>query len=112
MSKTLDCIVEEMKKHHAENLYILDFRGVSSCYDYFVIATASNPRLAWALSDYIEEKLSEMNIPIRSKEGNQASRWILIDCYEVIVHVFLEEERELYQLEKLWGDLPCVRVEL
>lgn len=112
MSRTLKCIVEEMKKHHAEDIRILDFRNVSSCYDYFVIATASNPRLAWALSDYIEEKCSELNIPIRSKEGNQESRWILIDCYEVVVHVFLNEERELYQLEKLWGDLPEVRVEI
>lgn len=112
MSEMLNCIVEEMRKHHAKDIRILDFHHVSSYYDYFVIATASNLRLAWALSDYIEEKLLENGFSIRSKEGNNQSSWILIDCYEVVVHVFIEEERELYQLEKLWGDLPEVRVEL
>lgn len=112
MSELLEILVKTMDKHHAQQIQVLDFHGVSSSYDYFVIATASNSRLAWAMVDYIEEELKLHGLTVRSIEGNPQSRWILVDCYDVVVHLFVNEEREVYQLDKLWGDLPQVKVEL
>ena len=106
----LETIVRVMDKHHAERIKVLDFQGISSSYDYFVIASASNSRLAWAMVDYLEEELEAYGYTIRSTEGNNQSRWILIDCYDVVIHLFVNEEREVYQLDKLWGDLPEVKM--
>ena len=111
MSNALKLIVSTIEQHHGEKIRILDFRHHSASYDYFVIATASNQRLAWAMIDYVEEALEENGIAIRSCEGQADSRWILLDCYDVVVHVFVGEEREVYQLDQLWGDLPEVRIE-
>lgn len=112
MSNLLQLIVKEMDKHHATEIKVIDFRGHCANYDYFVIATAANSRLAWAMVDYVEEELEKHDLAIRSIEGDANSRWILLDCYDVIVHLFVGEEREVYQLDKLWGDLPVIQVEL
>ncbi len=111
MSNALKLIVDTIEQHHGEAIRVLDFRSQSASYDYFVIVTASNSRLAWAMVDYLEEVLSQHSVPLRSCEGQADSRWILLDCYDVIVHIFIGEERAVYQLDQLWGDLPEVRIE-
>lgn len=111
MSNLLQLIVQEMDKHHATNIQALDFRNYSANYDYFVIGSAQNNRLAWALIEYLKEALDRNGFFVRSVEGDANSRWILMDCFDVVVHLFVAEEREVYQLDKLWGDLPHVLVE-
>ncbi len=108
MSDLLKLIVKELDVHHATAIKALDFRAISADYDYFVIASTSNVRLAWSLIDYLEEALANAGYTIRKVEGDKQSTWILIDCYEVIIHLFNESDRTLYALDKLWGDQPVV----
>lgn len=106
MSDLLKNIVKVMDDKQAENIIVLDFRNVNPFCDYFVIGSASNHRMAKSIVDAVEDKVLEDGFKIRAIEGNAESPWQLIDCNEVVVHVFVGEERNVYQLEKLWGDLP------
>ena len=112
MSELLNVIVQTLDKHHGYDLEVLDFTGISPLYDYCVIATVSNQRLAHAILMYVEEEVEKHGYRIRSKEGNSLSRWILLDCFDVVVHVFVSEERDAVQLERLWNDLPRVEVRI
>ena len=69
--------------------------------DYFLLRTAANSRQAKAIADYLLEENEQK--PLRM-EGYQEGRWILLDYGALIVHIFQEEEREYYNLERLWGD--------
>ena len=89
----------------ATDIKIIEIKELSSLGDYFVLASASNTSLTKALSDEIEEKLSkEDKLEPKRIEGYQSASWILLDYYDVIVHIFYEETRNLYSLEKLWAD--------
>ena len=92
----------------AEEISILDLRGISSITDYFVICSASSSRQAKAIADGIMEKLSSRGIRSGHKEGYQEALWILLDYGGVIAHIFSPETRSFYGLERLWGDAPQV----
>ena len=87
-----------------EAIVVLDIREVSIISEYFIIASANNSNQLKAITDHVQEKLSEQGIRTRHIEGVQSARWILIDFGSIIVHLFCKEEREYYRLEKLWGD--------
>ncbi|MEM9016774.1 MAG: ribosome silencing factor [Verrucomicrobiota bacterium] len=95
----------------AEDILVLDLRGLSSLADYFVICTATSlPHLKAVGRDVrmkTEEKIGEAP---RSSEGDASSLWLVIDYVDVVVHIFHEEKRDIYRLEELWSDAP--RVEL
>lgn len=110
MSELLKLIVKTLYDHHASRIEVLDFQSASPLFDYSVIASVSNQRLAHAVLMYVEEEVEKHGYPIRRMEGSQQSRWFLLDCYEVVVHIFVGEERDVYQLEKLWNDLPRIEV--
>lgn len=74
--------------------------------DFFVICTADAEIHAAAVADFIVEQLREKGITIRHVEGRGTSGWVVIDCIQVIIHIFLEKIREFYSLERLWGDAP------
>ena len=92
-------------------MLVLDLRGLCHFTDYFVICHGASSRQALAIADGIEERLFEEG---RRKpkhiEGRRVADWILMDFIDIVVHVFVEEKREFYSLERLWGDAP--RVEL
>ncbi|MFV0380243.1 MAG: ribosome silencing factor [Anaerorhabdus sp.] len=102
-------IYDVMDEKQASNIVMIDFRLESSFYDYFIIASAKNHRMAISIIEAIEAKIKELGKDVRTIEGDKNSPWQLIDCYEVIVHIFLDDERELYNLENLWSDLPRVK---
>lgn len=94
----------------AENIVILDVRQVSSVTDYFVIAAgASEPHLR-AIVDEIADRLREDH-QLRPKaiDGTLRAAWVVLDYFDVIVHVMRHDMREHYDLESLWGDAPRVR---
>lgn len=86
------------------DLLVLNLSEISSFADYFVICSASSDRQAQAIADAIEERLRAAGRRPISVEGYAASRWILLDYGDVLFHVFLEEARRFYALERLWGD--------
>lgn len=97
-------LVNVIDKHNGENIVVLDMREVSPLMDFMIITHVSNPRLLGALANYTKEFFDKKNIEYRPIEGDSTSRWLLIDGYEVVVHFFLEDERDVYQLDKLWKD--------
>lgn len=90
----------------AEDIIILDLRKLSSVADFFVIATATADTQLRAVSDRIEEGLTEQGEDAWHREGYENGQWIVLDYVDVVCHLFLKEKRDFYQLERLWGDAP------
>jgi ribosome-associated protein len=86
---------------------VLDLRGLSDVTDYFLICHGSSDRQVLAIVGSIEERLSRnMNLRAVHIEGRRRAEWILMDYIDFVIHVFIEEKREFYRLERLWGDAP------
>lgn len=96
-------MVEEKK---AEEVLVLDLRGVSSMTDYFLICHGSSDRLVQAISDHLLEMMKEKGVRALGVEGYTEGRWILLDFGDLVIHVFFEETRRFYDLERLWGHAP------
>ncbi len=88
------------------DIKILDLRGISSVTDFFVIASGEATMHVNAIGASISEELSREGSHPSVKEGMQSGRWVLLDYFDVVAHIFLEPVREFYSLEKLWGDAP------
>ncbi len=88
----------------AKDVKILDIRSISTVADYFVICSGSSTTQVRAIADYVEEKLSGQGLKLHHMEGYENGRWILLDFVDLVVHVFQGEERDFYNLERLWGD--------
>jgi ribosome-associated protein len=93
-----------------ENIVILDVREVSSVTDYFVIASGTSEPHLRAIVDEITEKLKQdYNLRPNAVDGTFQTAWIVLDYFDVIVHIMRADVRERYDLETLWGDAPRVR---
>jgi ribosome-associated protein len=86
------------------DIKVIDIHGVSVIADYFVIASASNQNQVQAMVDNVEETLGRAGYEPKQIEGNRSSTWILMDYGDLIVHVFDEENRLFYDLERIWRD--------
>ena len=95
-----------------EDLVALDVSGPLPLVDIFLLVTGRSERNVAAIADEIEDKLLESGHKRLRREGRQESRWILLDFGDLVVHVFHEQERMYYGLERLWKDCPIVPVEL
>ena len=94
----------------AENVTLLDVRGLCSITDYFVIASGTSEPHLRAIKEEITEKLQENhNLQPRAVDGNLHGAWVVLDFFDVIVHVMRPEARERYDLEGLWADAPRVK---
>ena len=94
----------------AEDLTILDVRKVSGITDYFVIATGTSEPHLRAIVEELTEKLREDHgLRPRAMDGTLQTSWVVLDFFDVIVHVMRGEVRQRYDLEGLWGDAPKVR---
>ncbi|NTU96926.1 MAG: ribosome silencing factor [Chlorobiaceae bacterium] len=91
-----------------EEIKILDLRGITSVTDFFVIATADNERQSKASAEHIIEELKKDGERPLHVEGLDTMHWILLDYVNVVVHVFLPDERRFYDLESLWSDAPQI----
>jgi len=90
----------------AEKLVVLNLTGLTAMSDYFVLATATSGRQSQALADAVEAALKAEGRRPLSVEGYQGGTWILLDFGDVVFHVFHDEARRFYGLERLWGDAP------
>jgi len=90
------------------DLVIFDLRGISDIADYFLICSGTSDRQLRAIADAIEDALLKIGIKMDHKEGYQGSSWILLDYGDLVAHIFNEDKRQYYDLERLWGDAPQV----
>lgn len=95
----------------AQRVVILDIRGLSVIADYFVICHGNSQTQVQAIADEVKKRLEEAGVVIRGVEGRNEARWVLIDLGDVVVHIFHKDERDFYDLERLWGDAEEVRVQ-
>ena len=95
----------------ALDLVVLDVHAVSSVADYFLICSGRSTTHVDTIAEGVRSELKGDGVRPLHAEGVAASGWLLLDYGDVLVHVFLEETRVYYALERLWGDAPAVRVE-
>ena len=101
LAKIAYAALEEKK---ANDIKVIDISGVSVLADYFIIASGSNPNQVKALADNVEETLGRAGYELRQSEGYGTASWILMDYNDIIVHIFSEEDRSFYDLERIWRD--------
>src|SRR5271154_656562 len=95
----------------AENIIILDVRDLSSVTDYFVIASGTSEPHLRAIMDEITERLrDEHDLRPMRKDGSMQGAWVVLDFFDVIVHVMRSDARERYDLEGLWGDAARLKL--
>jgi len=92
----------------ALDMIVLDMREASSITDFFLICSGGSNRQVQAIADAIDEQLRERGVASLGVEGYEEARWILMDYGDVIVHVFSQDTREFYDLERLWANAPKV----
>jgi ribosome-associated protein len=110
-SKKLALLCRELADNKkAENIAVLDVKELSSITDYFVIASGGSEPHLRAISEEILDKLrDEYDLRPRAVDGNLQAAWLVLDYFDVIVHIMRNDVREHYDLESLWGDAPRVR---
>jgi ribosome-associated protein len=96
----------------AQDVVILDLRGLSDATDYFILASGSSDTHVRALSERVMEALRTVDRRTHHSEGLRAGRWALLDYFDFVVHVFHPKLREFYQLERLWVDAPSIQLNL
>lgn len=101
MTRKIASILDEKKAQGIEAIHV---EGVTSIADYFVIASGTSTTQVKSLSDDLEEQLSVVGVEPKRVDGYLSASWIVLDYYDVIVHIFCGETREFYSLERLWSD--------
>ena len=99
--KKIEKILSDKK---AENILTYDVRDKSSLADYFVIANGNSDSQVRALVENVEEKMHKAGYAAKETEGHRSGAWVLIDFGDVIVHIFDRENRQFYNLERIWND--------
>ena len=90
----------------AQDVVVLDLRGLSDAADFFVIASGTSDTHVRAVADHVLETLASVGVRAHHAEGLAQGRWALLDFVDFVVHVFHPTQRAFYQLERLWGDAP------
>ena len=101
-------IVETLKEKKGIDIVTLNLQEVSLLADYFVICHGNSTTQVQSLASEVMEKVEKLGLTIRRMEGFDAARWVLIDVADVIVHIFHREERQYYNLERLWSDAKVI----
>ena len=96
--------IKAIEDKKGNDIKIIDIHEVSVIADYFIIASGSNPNQVKTLADNVEETLGRAGYDLRQTEGYGTASWILMDYNDVIVHIFSEEDRSFYDLERIWRD--------
>ena len=94
--------------HKARDILVLDMRGITPLYDFFVLVSGQSRRQVHTLTEEIDAAMQEQGDARLGVEGYEASKWVVQDYGDVVVHVFNPDTREYYALEELWADAPRV----
>ncbi|WP_416149291.1 ribosome silencing factor [Salipaludibacillus sp. HK11] len=107
----LDLAVRAIDEKNAHQITTLNMEGVSLVADYFVICHGNSETQVESIAREVKSQAVLAGLDVKRLEGIEDARWVLIDLDDVIVHVFHKDERQYYNLEKLWGDAPTIDVE-
>lgn len=105
-----DKIIELMLEKKAYDVKLLNIRDLSSIADFFIVCSAGSEPQVKAIADNIDKSLADEGIKCTHREGFDSLNWVLLDYFDVVIHVFKEDARSYYNLEKLWGDAPIFEV--
>ena len=109
--ETAKMAVKALDSKKALDIKVIKIKDISAIADYFVIATGTSSTHVKALADEVEAQLDEAGIRVSHVEGYRSNSWILLDYVDVVVHVFSDEAREYYDLERLWQDGEIIDIE-
>ncbi|WP_204171004.1 MULTISPECIES: ribosome silencing factor [unclassified Staphylococcus] len=102
----LNLAVNATENKKAEDIISLNMQGISDMTDYFIVCHGNNERQVQSIARAVKDAANEAEIEVKRMEGFNEARWILIDLANVVVHVFHKDERDYYNLEKLYRDAP------
>lgn len=103
----VDASVGLIRSKKAQDILVMDLRGVTDTTDYYVLCTGMTTTQVRAISEAVAEGLKQRHEAPWHIEGLEERQWVLIDCVDVVIHVFLPDVRAFYNIERLWGD-ACV----
>ncbi|WP_424991763.1 ribosome silencing factor [Paenibacillus turpanensis] len=92
----------------AGNIIVLNLTNISLIADYFIICHGNSDTQVQAIANEIRKTAHELNVNVKGIEGMDSARWVLVDLGDVVVHIFHREEREYYNIERLWSDAKVV----
>lgn len=111
-AKTMAALaIEALEDKKALDLKVIDIREVSVIADYFIIASGSNKSQIQALADNVSEALGKAGHSPKQVEGYQSASWILMDYNDIIIHIFSQEDRLFYDLERIWRDGKLIDID-
>ena len=103
-------VTKALDEKKGMNIKLLKIDRVSSLADYFLICTGTSNTHVRTLCDFAEYTLEELGEPMLGREGHRGNSWELLDYGTIVVHVFTEEAREFYSLERIWADAETVDI--
>ncbi|MFD2612678.1 ribosome silencing factor [Paenibacillus gansuensis] len=106
----LEAVVNAAEDKKAMNVVALNLQGISLVADYFVICHGNSDTQVNAITTEIKKQADALGVTIKGVEGVDTARWVLIDLGDVVVHVFHRDEREYYNIERLWSDAKVVEI--
>lgn len=109
--KIVDEILTTVSDKQGQEPVVLDLQGISPLCDYFIISSAPSVRQVKAIADAVKDRLEELDVQLLRQEGLREGRWILLDYGDLVVHVFVTEDRDHYRLERIWKDAPTLDID-
>lgn len=111
-TEMVQIIAEACDDKRAENIVALDMNKVSLVADYFIICHGSNERQVQAIARSIKDTAEKKGLNVNRMEGFEQARWVLVDVGEIVCHIFHKDERNYYNLERLWGDAARLTLQI
>ncbi|MCP4696537.1 MAG: ribosome silencing factor [Gammaproteobacteria bacterium] len=105
IEKLLDVVVKAMEDRKAQDIHVLNVRGICDVADFMIIASGNSSRQVTAIAEYVVEKAKASGKQPLGSEGKTEGEWVLVDLGDIVVHVMLPRVRDFYQLEKLWNKM-------
>ena len=106
-----EIILSAIDSKNGQDIKVLDVREQTSIADFFIIASGNSSTQVTAIADEIEFKMEESGYEKMNREGHSSARWVLLDYMDIIVHKFHKDEREYYDLERLWETMEKLEME-
>ena len=97
-------VCQTLQDHKAEDIVMIDLKGKTEVADFYVVASGRSMTHTRALIDHVEDEMDKLGVAPVRREGVREGRWAVLDYGDVLVHIFNDETRLFYHLEKLWGD--------